>query len=314
MVAVDHSGRIFVGEHRDSRIYVFAADGSLVEAIGRRGSGPGEFASLESIYAGAGDTLYVFDSGLERMSAYKPDDLELAYDFPASEDSLGWPYWLVGVLDTGFLVTYGWPATPDDAVEDRRMHVMRVDWTGQVRPPPVYDLPGSEWLFSGEGADRIAMGKPFGRAPVFRLGPGGKLYAGWTESVDITVIAPDGTYGHTITHALAPIPLTRDEIERSVEGISEDRFREFILEASLSATKPAYETFVVSDHGRIWLKVTTPSIADTTAQWLILNAESQLRGKVELPVTSNLHVVRGDRAYAVTHSEEISLVVYQVRE
>ncbi len=311
LVTVDESGRIFVGDEQDSRIYAFTENGRLIQTIGRQGRGPGEFERLESILSGPGDTLYVFDSRLERISAYEPDDLGLAYDFGVSGDSLGLPYWLVGVLDTGFLVTYGWPVSPGDDLSARRLYVMLVDWTGQVVPPPVHDLPASEWLVSEE--DRLAMGMPFGRDPVYRLGPRAKLYAGWTESVDIAVIALDRTPQRAIAHVLAPIPLTRGEVERFVEG-SASWYSQAVLNAELSATKPAYETFIVDDRSRAWVKATTPSIADTMAQWLILDAESNLRGQVELPVSTDLRVIQGGRAYAVTHGEGVAVIVYELRE
>ncbi len=223
------------------------------------------------------------------------------------------PYWLVGALDTGFLVSYAWPVSPGDDLHARQMHVLRVGWAGEVQPPPIYSLPASEWLMSGEGPDRFATSMPFGRDPIFRMGPGSTLFAGWTESVDIAVNAPDGTDRHTVTHALASIPLTRDEIGRFVEG-SADWYRKAILASELPDTKPAFETFVVDDHSRTWVKVTPPSMADTLAQWLILDAESRLQGQVELPVSTDLRVIQGGRAYAVTHDEKVAVIVYELRK
>lgn len=314
LVAVDRSGRIFVGDGQDSKIYVFTADGQLVQTIGRRGRGPGEFEWLESLYVGAGDTLYVFDSQLERLSAFEPDDLELAYDFSVPETSFGLPYYLVGGLDgEGFLITYGWPVSPGDAMEGRRLYVLLVDWTGQIVPPPLHYLPAAEWLVSAEGEDRFAIGMPFGRDPVYRLGLDGKLYAGWTESIDITVIAPDGVHSDSSTHALNPIPLTQGEVESFVEG-TPNWYQKAVLAADLSATKPAYETFIVDDRNWIWIKTTRQSIADTTARWLILDSESRLRGQMQLPARTNLRVIREGRAYAAMHGEEIALAVFEIRE
>lgn len=314
LVAVDRSGRIFVGEEQDPRIYAFTADGNLIQSIGNKGGGPGEFQRVGSIHFGPGDTLYVFDSQLDRISAYEPNSLELAYDFTVSEDSLGRPSRMVGVLETGFLVTYGWPVSPDDSGKERRRYVMRVDRSGQVLPPYVHYVRDYEWHFYSSGEIRGVVRMPFAREPVFRTGSDGSLYAGWTGSVDIAVIARDGSYSHAVTHAQAPVPLTREDIERFAET-RPSWYRDAVLNVELppNTTKPVYETFVVDERARIWLKITPPSISDTTALWLILDSESRLRGKVQLPESTNLRVIQGGRAYAVSRGEE-TVIVYQVQD
>ena len=93
-------------------------------------------------------------------------------------------------------------------MDGRRLYVLLVGWSGYVRPPPLHYLPAAEWLVSGEGADRLAVGMPFGRDPVLRLGPDGKLYAGWTESIDIVVMTSNGVRSNSITHTLDQFPLT----------------------------------------------------------------------------------------------------------
>lgn len=63
-----------------------------------------------------------------------------------------------------------------------------------------------------------------------------------------------------------------------------------------------------------WLKVTTPSIEGTTAEWLVLDGDSHLLGTVELPKSIRLRVIRGDRAYGEDRGEVTTLVVYEVQE
>lgn len=70
----------------------------------------------------------------------------------------------------------------------------------------------------------------------------------------------------------------------------------------------------MDDRGRIWIKITPQSIVDTQAQWLILDFESRLQGQVQLPVHTNLRVIREGRAYAVERGEGTVLVVYEIRE
>lgn len=313
LVSIDRSDRIFIGEQQNPQIYVFTAGGDLFKTIGKEGSAPGEFQRLESIYVDYADTLYAFDSHLERISVFEPEGLELAYSFAVSEDSLGLPYWLVGVLDTGFLVTYSWPVSPGEILTDRRLYIMRVDWEGEVIHPPIHYLPAAEWIVSQAGEEPFAIGMPFGREPVLRMDLAGRMYAGWTESINIHVISPSGVPSDTIAYPLTPIPLLRQEVEYYVKDNS-DWYRKAVLSADLPANKPAIETFVVDDLERVWVKTISPSVTDSTSQWLILDKEKQLYGRITLPSDTDLITIRKGRAYAVDHSKGSTLIVYQVTE
>ena len=46
--------------------------------------------------------------------------------------------------------------------------------------------------------------------------------------------------------------------------------------------------------------------------WLVLDAESRLHGQVVLPANTNLHVIRKDRANAVTPGAVTTDIVYQL--
>ena len=198
------------------------------------------------------------------------------------------------------------------------MHVMLVTWAREIIHPPVHSILAADWLSDANDGRVYAYRMPFpiGRETVLRMGPKGNLYAGWTESIDIAVVSPDGIKHDTVRHSLAPIPLTRQEIKLFAEEISDGPFDwsyDVILAADLPATKPAFETFVVDDLERIWIKTTSPSAADT-ARWLILDQKSQLKGEIRLPKHTNLRAIRHGRAYAIEDGEANFLVVYQIRE
>ena len=320
LVAVDGSGRIFIGEQQDPIIYVLNTDGDLIKTIGREGSGPGDFQRLSSIHISSTDTLYIHDSALGYLSVYGPERLELAYSIAVSyDDSLGKSYSFVGTLDTGYLFTYGRPIRAGSPSRERRMHVMLVTWAREIIHPPVHSILAEDWLSDADNEGRvyaIRMPFPIGRETVLRMGPKGNLFAGWTESISIAVVSPDGIQHNTVTHSLAPVPLTRQEIKLFAEEVSDGFFDwtyDVILAADLPATKPAFETFVVDDLERIWIKTTSPSAADT-ARWLILDQKSQLKGEIRLPKHTNLRVIRHGRAYAIEDGEANFLVVYQIRE
>ena len=145
------------------------------------------------------------------MSAYEPEKLELAYSIAVSyDDSLGMPYSLVGALDTGYLFVYGRPILAGEPSQGRRFYVMQVTWTRKIIPPPVHSILAADWLSSAEDGRTYAIRMPFpvGRETVLRMGPKGNLYGGWTESLNIEVVSPDGIQQNTVTHALTPDPLT----------------------------------------------------------------------------------------------------------
>lgn len=62
-------GRIYTAHDQEKLIRIHDAEGRLVRAFGREGSGPGEFRRLNALGL-LGDTLWVFDSGNTRFSYF----------------------------------------------------------------------------------------------------------------------------------------------------------------------------------------------------------------------------------------------------
>lgn len=67
-LVLDSNGRLYVlPKSDDPRVRVLDEDGAFVRYVGRRGNGPGEFASIASM-GFAGDTLWLQDFPTGRMS------------------------------------------------------------------------------------------------------------------------------------------------------------------------------------------------------------------------------------------------------
>lgn len=71
-IRIGPDGRYYVLDRGNSRIAVFDARGRFVQAIGREGSGPGEFRQ-PVLQAFAGDEISVFDFHLQRESRFTLD-------------------------------------------------------------------------------------------------------------------------------------------------------------------------------------------------------------------------------------------------
>lgn len=66
-------GRIAVANGGlESRLLLFSEDGQYLSTIGRNGEGPGEYEWITSVQAGPGDSLYVFDAALQRLTVFAP--------------------------------------------------------------------------------------------------------------------------------------------------------------------------------------------------------------------------------------------------
>ena len=308
LVAVDDAGRIFIGEKQSPKIQAFTAKGDLINEIGREGEAPGEFRSLGAIHTGPGDTLYTFDPVLRRISAFAPNTLDLAYAFAVSENSTGsYPSEFFGAIDRGFLVVFEEPGSDSPRSLDANV----VGWAGDVIQDPLMRLPAVEWVFLQGPYRAMGTHMPFGRYSFFRLGPADQIYAGSSGSIDVTIVAADGTSRGSITHPLKGAPVTRSDIDEYVKDYEADIARQ-VRRAMRYKSRPVYSTFIVDDRGRIWIRLTSADKDADASRWLVLDAESQEVGELTLPSRTSIQAVVGGRAYATV--DGISLLVYEVSE
>jgi len=69
--AINAAGELILSHVSDlSRVFVYDSTGRFLRAIGRIGSGPGEFRLVRSLQIARGDTLLVFDNGGPRISVF----------------------------------------------------------------------------------------------------------------------------------------------------------------------------------------------------------------------------------------------------
>lgn len=68
-VAIGPDGNVYVAQSSDAEITVLSQAGELVDRIGRRGQGPGEFLS-PSMIGWFADTLWVYDTGQRRLTRF----------------------------------------------------------------------------------------------------------------------------------------------------------------------------------------------------------------------------------------------------
>jgi hypothetical protein len=67
------NGRIVVADGDARELRFFSGAGELVQRVGGRGQGPGEFEDLTRVFLLPGDSLLAWDASLERVTKFAPD-------------------------------------------------------------------------------------------------------------------------------------------------------------------------------------------------------------------------------------------------
>ncbi len=319
-IAVNSAGQLFVADWTSESVNVFADTGELVDRIGSRGEGPGEFTRAFSVAIAPGDSVAVFDAQSERLSLFEPISHRFAYSASIEGDDFSRPSKIIGFTDKGMLIQYTAPYwAPGSGTglaldADRFAVVNLVNRRGAVLGEPVMSLPSSESIVWTDGSGMSVFPMPFGRENTFRLSASGQLYSGWSETIDIALSTTDGEVQRSIRHQHQALPVTNRDIDAYLVGRSRSA-RKIIRETDLHKTMPAYGTFVVDDMERVWVKITADQDA-STAMWSILNAASAVVAEAVLPSSVDLYAIKAGRAYGSgkAASGDPYVVAYRISE
>jgi hypothetical protein len=88
VIAANRHLDVFVATDRPGVLAMYDRSGRLVRTFGRRGGGPGEFEQISGIKVGPGDSLWVYDRSLSRMTLLDPTASRFVRSFPIRIPSL----------------------------------------------------------------------------------------------------------------------------------------------------------------------------------------------------------------------------------
>lgn len=186
-VAYDGAGAFLVGDGQEEQVRLYAPDGRLRKAFGRRGQGPGEFGHISAaarlrdgriLVADMNGTLAYFDSTGTRLAGTARTEVEPLYEVHVLDDSLlaltgrrGAPAEgaLIHVWNTRtnrLLRSFFHPVAPDPSLKP--VYVFGGITTASVRGDTVaalFALKDTVFLFGIDGGPRGRV--PFG-ATTFR--------------------------------------------------------------------------------------------------------------------------------------------------
>jgi hypothetical protein len=155
---------------------------------------------------------------------------------------------------------------------------------------------------------------PFARESQIALGPDGRLYTGYEDSLRVVAHEWGGASTVIADMPTPPVPLTDADRDSALAAIGNDPMRQAVAKV-LPDTKPAFTDLVVADDGELWVQrpPKTPT-AETTAWWVLAPDAKTVR-TVRLPREVDLEAVHKGKAYGTTTTDAgaPALVRYQVR-
>ena len=307
---VTSEGRIVALDAEAHHVKVLRPDGSLIDTLGRRGRGPGEFQRPTNVVVARGDSIYVFDNQVNRLTVFSPLPAPKQVRSMTITSAVGsvtevraldgqW----VGRFTPGYTRTEGM-RRPQSATW-RRIHE-----TGS---------PGDTLLISKrrrlttsfDGPGIVIAYLPFTRVTRTVPGPDNRLYHGFTDSLHIQSTSLHGARETVAAIPGPPVPIPEAERDSAMGEIPET-VRGQVAKA-LPNTKPAFTDLVAADDGRLWVKRPTETAEAEAAAWWILTPASQTIQEVRLPSEVGIEVVQNGMAYGTTTTEAGAPAVVRYR-
>jgi hypothetical protein len=233
----------------------FSPVGRLLGHVGRAGDGPGEFRRISDVGILGGDSVLVFDAGLQRTTIIGPEMASFRVAALATPD----PARLVEPIDESSLLAVLVPPSPILGGEPGLVRtpemLVRLDMLGRV-VDTIARLPGSDVvrIASAGGYD---LARPlFGRRSHAAV-RNRTIYLGTADALEYSTLSIDGVPG-TIARvpgydlSLASEALDAERAAR-LEMNPSERTRRLLAQLPEPDFRPAYDRLLVSEDGAVWL-------------------------------------------------------------
>jgi hypothetical protein len=317
---VDSRGNVYVAD-RSSQLVVFSPQGTMLRKLGRKGQGPGEFDWIASVRVLPGDSVYAFDSGLQRVTVFPPRSNRAAYSVNVGTNAMLFSHWVVPATSNRTIFAAYRAAFGDGdgrGVSGHRKEVLRIlNPDGSILRDSVASFAETEALIV-HGAVEGVMFNPFGRQPVFAFGGGDHVYAAWNGDLAVRVYSTAGRLVWTIHPAIAARPRAvtqkdRDSVVAMLDGtVPAAAVRRAFAEVG-SESWPLFRDMVVDDADRVWLGLLGKH--GEPVHWAAFDQSGAQVASMDLPENVSLRVLRGRMAYGVELDQDdvARVVIYELR-
>lgn len=275
-------GTVAVADGATLLVLFYDRAGKFVAGGGGQGTEVGHFGRLSRMGPLRGDTVWVFDTALERMTLFRPDSGAVSSaDAPPGMSVAGL------FADGSFLLVPRWPLALHEAnpvTEVRRDPARYLRWWLQSGDTvAVGTFPHDEMLVvDSEGVLSVGV-PPFGRKTVSAVGPG-RFYVGDATDFVVGGYDPDGTPRQSIRLEGVDLSITPEQVQTSrasAEGSKEPENADAFW-AAVGSTRPAYTRLLLDAAGNLWIAEHVAVFAPPR-NWLVFAPDGRALGMVTFP-------------------------------
>jgi hypothetical protein len=297
-------GAIVVADGGSGEIRYFSNEGTFLQAVGRRGEGPGEFRDLNTIDRFRGDSLIAWDFGLRRASILGPERevSRLISSFAAGVRMLD----LRPLHDSAFVGIQSptGPAMPPPGLFQMSEAIVTVTGAGSLIDTLTL-IPGLEFIRSETDAMvGVALYAKDGHYTVF----GGKVYAGSADSMQFQTYSATGVMERIARVPGYDLELSGEDIRAERDALLEGNFppsyRELVASMPEPSTRPAYSDLVVDSEGYAWA-AEHHSMAErgSATDWEVFAPDGEWLGSVRTPARFTVFEIGQDYVLGIRLDE-----------
>lgn len=327
-IAVDEGGVIYLLDRQVPVVRVYAADGTHIRDLGRKGGGPGEYENPDGMTILPDGRLLVRDPANARIVVFAPDGEYLEQ------------WWLRGGFNTSrrFYAdtagnSYALALLRNDvAVTEWEFGLARYGPDGEIVDTiaaPAWDYDTPEVVASREGSSSV-NNVPFSPQPVWTFSPLGYMVGGLSTDYRVDLFRA-GQPVLRIEREWTPVPVKAEEAEER-ERRQTVQFRRDYGSWSWNGppipdTKPPFRNLFVSAEGNVWVLISQEGRATMTLDeareeeqrtrmpplrfqepeaYDVFAPDGSFLGHVRIPETFRSRpepIVRGDTVWAVSRGE-----------
>lgn len=300
-------GRLLIADG-GTRLLLVDPRTRAVRTFGRKGRGPGEFEMIAGVWRGPGDSLYVYDLNLARVTPFSPSagfGSPRAFP-PVTKDGF---VQLTGRFPDGTFLgsaMKGYGGRSPEGVQDDSLTVLRVGPDTAMRT--IARLPFSRSWVHREGPNTMVMAVPFeGRGMATAWGDGYLL--GDAGRYELRRYGPGGRLEMVIRRAVTPAPVTGADVERTIAtqvaaGTDEALVRRIFAGMPIPRHFPVVGRILPTADGGLWVQDHPGGDEQAPATWTMFARDGSITGRVTMPAGARVFDVMGDRVAAVVEDED----------